>query len=63
MREFKKWLKNNWSTLKEISPYPFRNLLQKGWKASLECYQNIAMECEKNCFTDNDYKVLYFHLK
>ena len=36
MTEFEKWVRNNWNTLKEISPCPYSNLLGEGWKAALE---------------------------
>jgi hypothetical protein len=37
--------------------------LYYAWRRALKWYQLVADECEKDCSTDKDYKVLYFHLK
>lgn len=34
-----------------------------GWFSALRWYQSVAEECEKDCHTDEDYRILYFHLK
>jgi len=33
------------------------------WRSALKWYQDIVNTCEKDCNTDEDYKILYFHLK
>lgn len=59
MKEFKKWLKKN----KPYGVYSCMDMAGKAWKAALEFYKDTAARCERDCTTDKDYKILYFHLK
>jgi hypothetical protein len=46
MKEFEQWVRENWTDLKEINPYPYRNLLGAGWKAALEWIYREAKKLE-----------------
>jgi hypothetical protein len=44
MKHFKEWVKNNWDTLKKISPCPYSNLLRPGYIAGME--RALQLYCE-----------------
>lgn len=48
---------------KGLSCKDCQRIRKEAWRAALEWYQTIAEECEKDCSTDSDFRILYFHLK
>ena len=63
MREFKAWWDENANDYCDEGGMYYEECAEDAWKAVLEWYQKTAAKCEKDCSTDEDYKVLYFHLK
>ena len=66
MYEFKQWYEEirDWCA-KYNYPDEFnkKHEIYCAWRSALKWYQVIADKCEQDCTTDEDYKVLYFHLK
>jgi len=58
MKAFKKQLAKQKQYYKNRS-----NIVRKGWQMALEWYKKTMDECEKDCITSEDYKVLYFHIR
>ena len=67
MLGFNKWYNNifNWRIKYQpnIKSFTKKRQLYNTWRGALKWYQKIADGCEKDCNTDEDYKILYFHLK
>jgi len=64
MREFSKWLKMILRKRRlTVLAYMEEEIIKDTWKAALSWYQEVANKCEQDCSTNEDYKILYFHLK